>query len=191
MLLVASVRVVFVLIATVVSLIAGVLALYQFAEERRRKAISWRRVDRLVVELVQEIERHNFTPDLIIGVGRGGALIAAMLATNLEGRIELACIDTEVTEDGQGRKHVILRRPESLPAMADRHVLVVVAELYSGQDMRDAINYLDEQHPAEVRTLAVLRGPSSNVRPTFVGVQTTHEPLAPWRLTEAARRGRI
>jgi hypoxanthine phosphoribosyltransferase len=181
----------FVLIATVVSLVAGLIALYQFIEERRRKAISWRRVDKLVAELVEDIEHSSFCPDLILGVGRGGSLIAAMVATNLEGRIELACIDTAVEYDQAGRKHVQLRGPDRLPPLHGRHVLVVVAELYSGQDMRDAINFLDDQKPAELRTLAVLAGPSSNVRPTFVGLETRHEPLAPWRLTDAAKRGRI
>ena len=182
---------VFVWIATVVGLIASLLALYEFAEKRRRKAISWRRIDRIVVELVEEIERGSFNPDLIVGVGRGGALIAAMIATNIEGRIELACIDTDMSHDSAGRKHVHLRSPERLPDLIDRHILVVVAELYSGQDMRDAVNYLEKQGAAQLRTLAVLAGPSSNVRPHFVGVETDHEPLAPWRLTDAARRGRI
>src|ERR1700693_2165678 len=124
----------FILFATLVSLTAASLALYQFVEERRRKAISWRRIDKLVVELVWEIENHNFTPDLIIAVGRGGAVVAAMIATNLEGRIELACIDTEVKEDAHGRKHVHLRRPEIFPGHTGRHVLVGVAELSSCQD---------------------------------------------------------
>jgi hypoxanthine phosphoribosyltransferase len=168
-----------------------VIALYQFVEDRRRKSVSWRRVDRLVVELVAEIERHNFTPDLSLGVGRGGSLVAAMFATNLEGRVELACIDTEVQTDDRGRKHVSLRRPEGLPTLEHRHVLVVVAELYSGQDMRDAINYLDDQGTGSLRTVALLVGPSSNMRPDFIGAQTKHEPLAPWRLTDAAKRGRI
>jgi hypoxanthine phosphoribosyltransferase len=180
-----------VIAATIVSLVAGLIALYQFVEERRRKAISWTRIDKLVIELVAEIEQRSFTPDLILGVGRGGALVAAMIATNLEGRIELACVDTAVEHDPAGRKHVQLREPGRLPPLSGRHVLVVVAELYSGQDMRDAINHLEEQDPAELKTLAVLAGPSSNVRPNFVGLETKHEPLAPWRLTDAAKKGRI
>lgn len=181
----------FVFIATAVSLIAGLIAIWQLVEERRRKAISWRRIDKLVVGLVKEIEERNFDPDLILGVGRGGSLIAAMVATNIEGRVELSCIDTAVEHDEMGRKHVKLRNPERLPDLTGRHVLVVVAELYSGQDMRDAINFLETRKPAELKSLAVLTGPSSNVRPTFVGLQTKHEPRAPWRLTDAAARGRI
>jgi hypoxanthine-guanine phosphoribosyltransferase len=86
---------------------------------------------------------------------------------------------------------VQLREPDRLPSLSGRHVLVIVAELYSGQDMRDAINHLEDQDPAELKTLAVLAGPSSNVSPTFVGLETKHEPLAPWRLTDAAKKGRI
>jgi hypoxanthine phosphoribosyltransferase len=181
----------FIFITTIIGLIGSLIAIWQVLEQRRRKAISWRRIDGLVANLVDEIEQRNFDPDLILGVGRGGALIAAMLATNLEGRIELACVDTDMEVDEAGRKHVQLRGPERLPDMNGRHILLVVAELYSGQDMRDAINYVETHSPAGLKTLAVLAGPSSNVRPTFVGLQTKHEPLAPWRLTDAAKRGRI
>ena len=178
-------------VATLICVPAALVGTWQFVEERRRKAISWRRIDKLIVDLVHEIENENFNPDLIIGVGRGGSLVAAIIATNLEGRIEMACVDTHVKEDPLGRKHVVLRRPGKLPNVRDRHVLVVVAELYSGQDMRDALNYLQKQEPANLRSLAVLVGPSSNVRPSFIGVPTKHQPLAPWRLTDAARKGRI
>jgi hypoxanthine phosphoribosyltransferase len=178
-------------IATLIGVLGSVVAVYQFVEDRRRKAVSWHHVDKLVVELVNEIERRSFAPDLIVGVGRGGALIAAMIATNLEGRIELACVDTEGNFDEAGRKHVLLRHPENLPDVSGKHVLVVVAELYSGQDMRDAIDYLESHNARRIETLAVLAGPSSNVRPDYVGQVTKHEPLAPWRLTDAARHGRI
>jgi hypoxanthine phosphoribosyltransferase len=178
-------------IATFIGVVGSVVAVYQFVEDRRRKAVSWHHVDKLVVELVNEIERRPSAPDLIVGVGRGGALIAAMIATNLEGRIELACVDTEGDFDEAGRKHVVLRHPESLPDVSGKHVLVVVAELYSGQDMRDAIDYLETHGARRIETLAVLAGPSSNVRPDYVGQVTKHEPLAPWRLTDAARHGRI
>jgi uncharacterized protein len=180
---------VFVLIATILGIAASLIAIWQFVEDRRRKAISWRRIDKIVRELVSEVERSTFSPDLIVGVGRGGTLIAAMLATNMEGRIELACIDTEATWDAAGRKHVLLRSPERHPELKGRRVLLVVAELYSGQDMRDAINDLENRGTAELRTLAVLSGPSSNFRPAFVGLETEHEPVAPWRLTDATRGG--
>lgn len=180
-----------IVIATCIGVLGSLIGVYQFVEDRRKKTVSWHHIDKLVVELVIEIERRSFPPDLILGVGRGGALIAAMIATNLEGRIELACMDTEGDFDGAGRKHVKLRHPESLPDLSEKHILVVVAELYSGQDMRDAIDYLEAQGTRRVETLAVLAGPSSNVRPDYVGQVTKHEPLAPWRLTDAARHGRI
>jgi hypoxanthine phosphoribosyltransferase len=181
----------FILVATIVSFAAGSVALFQFVDQHRRKNISWRRVDEQVKDLVTEIERENFTPDLIVGVGRGGTIVAAMIATNLEDRIELACIDTEVEYDTSGRKHVKLRSPEGFPQLEGRHILLVVAELYSGQDLRDAIDYLEHEKCAQVRTLALLSGPSSVVRPHFIGLHTKHEPIAPWRLTETARTKRI
>jgi hypoxanthine phosphoribosyltransferase len=178
-------------IVTAVGTVASVIALYEFAERNRRRAISWKRIDRLVVELISELHRRAFTPDLILGVGRGGTIVAAMIATNLEGRVPLACVDTAEEHDKSGRKQVQLRDPERLPNVTGRQVLVVVAELYSGQDMRAALDYLETRDVAQLRTLAILCGPASVVRPDFVGFHTKHEPRAPWRLTEAGARGRI
>lgn len=176
---------------TIVGTIASIVGLYEFVLKHRRAVIGWRRVDRLVVDLIEEVERRGFTPDLILGVGRGGTIIAAVIATNLEGRIELACVDTHVDHDRSGRKVVTLRHPDRMPPLAGRQVLVVVAELYSGQDMRAALDYLDTQDVAKVQTLAVLCGPASVVRPDYVALHTKHEPRAPWRLTPAGGRGRI
>jgi hypoxanthine phosphoribosyltransferase len=178
---------------SIVGLVASVIALYEFVEKRQRRHVSWRKIEKLVKELLDRLEDDSFSPDLILGVGRGGSIIAAMIATNLPGRIQLACLDTEAFHDEPGRMDVILRRPDLVPPLAGREVLVVVAELYSGQDLRDAVDFVEAQHPRAFKTLTVLTGPGCNIRPHYEGMKTKHEPRAPWRITDAGKRvgGRI
>jgi hypoxanthine-guanine phosphoribosyltransferase len=114
-----------------------------------------------------------------------------MVATNIEGRIPLACVDTELTYDAGGRKHVVVRESHSELDLADQDVLVVVAELYSGQDLAAAIDFVEERNPSSFKTMALLAGPTTVVRPDFCGLQTKHEPMAPWRITAAGKKGRI
>ncbi len=180
-------------ILTGIGTVASLIALYEFLEQRRRRNVSWRKVEQLVRRLIEDIEISSFTPNLILGVGRGGSIIAAMLATNMEGRIQLALLDTEFVHDQPGRKNVILRRPDLVPPLAGRDVLVVVAELYSGQDLRAAVDFVETQGTNCFRSLALLSGPVSVIRPDFNGMKTKHEPLAPWRITDAGKRvgGRI
>jgi uncharacterized protein len=180
-------------VLTGIGTVASLIALYEFLEQRRRRNVSWRKVDQLVIRLIDDIESSSFTPDLILGVGRGGSLIAAMLATNMEGRIQLACLDTEFDHDEPGRKNVILRRTDLVPPLAGRDLLVVVAELYSGQDLRAAVDFVETQGTNCFKSLALLSGPGSVIRPDFNGMTTKHEPLAPWRINNAGKRlgGRI
>jgi hypoxanthine phosphoribosyltransferase len=179
------------LIVTVVGLVSGLIAVYEFAERRRqRHTLRWHEVCKLLVEVIGAVERDRFTPDLILGVGRGGAIVAAMFATNTPGRIPFAVIDTEFAHI-DGRKVVTIRHGEILPDVTGRNVLVVVAELYSGQDMVSATEFVRDHNPASLKTLALLAGPTTVMRPDFCGRHTKHEPMAPWRITEAGRNGRI
>ena len=177
---------------TVIGLVASLVALYEFFEQRRRRDIlRWREANKLLLDMLEKLERDKFNPGLILGVGRGGSIIAAMVATNLEGRIPLACVDTELSYDPGGKKLVVVRHAESAMDLQDYEVLIVVAELYSGQDLVAAIDFVESRGVASFRTMALLSGPTTVVKPDFCGQHTKHEPMAPWRITEAGKKGRI
>jgi hypoxanthine phosphoribosyltransferase len=179
-------------IITLIGVVSGLIALYEFgAKQRKKKVLTWKEVDELLVELIEDVERDRFTPDLVLGVGRGGSLIAAMYATNVVGRIPFDCVDTEVFDDDHGQKQVTIRHGQTLPDVKGLNVLVIVAELYSGKDLAVGIDFVKEREPKEIKTMALLAGPTTIVKPNFCGRKTEHEPLAPWRITEAGKGGRI
>jgi hypoxanthine phosphoribosyltransferase len=175
---------------TVIGVVGSVLAVYQFAEERRRRRrFGWRDVDKLVLRLLKTLEHDEFDPDLVLGVGRGGAIVAGMLAGNL-GQLPLVCIDTESKRD-RGRKQCVIRFPSAVPVLRDKRVLIVVGELYSGEDMRTAMDFVVRRKPESFKTLSLLSHPASVVRPDFVGLETKVPLSAPWRLTENYKNNRI
>src|SRR5690348_6446134 len=72
------------LISLIVSIIAGLVTIgasIKLARERGR--ITWRTVDSATKAMLKEIQTSSFDPEIVVGVGRGGAILAGMLAGNL------------------------------------------------------------------------------------------------------------
>jgi hypoxanthine phosphoribosyltransferase len=178
------------IVVPVLGVIAALIAIHQFVEERKAKrGFSWRDVERLIHKLLDSIRNDDFDPDLVLGVGRGGAIVAGIIAGNM-GRLPLVCIDTESRRE-HGRTHCVIRFPNAVPVLRDKRVLIVVGELYSGEDLRTAMDFVARRKPAGFKTLSLLSHPASIVRPDFVGRETQSPLVAPWRLTDDYKKTRI
>jgi len=175
---------------SVLGVIGGFIAIYQFAQDRRSKrGFTWRDVDKLVLELLDKIRYDQFDPDLVLGVGRGGSVMAGMLAGNL-GHLPLVCIDTESRRD-RGQTYCVIRFPNAVPPLRDRRVLIVVGELWTGEDLRTAMKFVKRRKANEFKTLSLLSHPAAAVRPDFIGRETKTPLTAPWRLTDDYKKTRI
>jgi len=174
----------------VLTTVASATSIYLFADDlRSRRRFGWKQVDRLVLKLIEEMRARGFRPDLVIGVGRGGAIVAAMLAGNM-GHLPLVVLDT-ILEHEEGVSTVTFRFPDSCPPVRDRTVLAVVGELYSGEDLRHAIQFIARRHPRELKTASLLTHPAASVRPEFIGLLSDKPLTAPWRLTDAYKMRRL
>ena len=174
----------------VLSTAASASTVYLFAEEMRsRRRFGWKQVTKLVREMLADMRTRGYTPDLVLGVGRGGSILAGMLAGNM-GHLPLAVLDT-VLEHPRGVSRVEFRFPDSCPALRDKNVLIVVGELYSGEDLRHAIEFVQRRHPREIKTASLLTHPAASVRPDFIGFQSAKPLSAPWRMTDAYKVHRL
>jgi uncharacterized protein len=174
----------------VLSAVASTSTVYLFAEEMRsRRRFGWKQVTKLVRDMLTDMRTSGYTPDLVLGVGRGGSILAGMLAGNM-GHLPLAVLDT-VLEHPHGVSHVKFRFPDCCPALRDKNVLIVVGELYSGEDLRHAIEFVQRRHPREIKTASLLTHPAASVRPDFIGFQSAKPLSAPWRMTDAYKIHRL
>lgn len=174
----------------VIGLVASVVSIYLFAEDlRSRRRFGWKHVEKLVKELIADMGRRGYVPDLILGVGRGGSILAGMLAGNL-GHLPLAVVDT-ILDRSSGTSTASIRYPECCPSLEGKSVLIVVGELYSGEDLRHGIEFAKERNPREIKTATLLTHHAASVRPDFVGMQTDKPLTAPWRISEQYRQKRL
>ncbi|ERR1700722_265077 len=178
------------LLVIIVTVVGSATSIYLFGEEMRsRRSFGWKHMEKLVRKLIAEIHHRDYTPDLVLGVGRGGAILAGMLAGNLDG-VPLAVVDT-IIDHSTGTSSAKIRYPESCPSLKDKSVLIVVGELYSGEDLRQGVEFAKRRHPREIRTATLLTHPAASVRPDFVGQQTDKPLTAPWRLTDRYKEHRV
>jgi hypoxanthine phosphoribosyltransferase len=170
--------------------VASVVSIYLFAEEMRsRRRFGWKQVAALVRKMLAEMQSQGYEPDLVLGVGRGGSILAGMLAGNL-GHLPLAVLDT-VIDHSEGISKVTFRFPDSCPTLHDQRLLVVVGELYSGEDLRHAIEFVRQRHPHEVKTASLLTHPAASVRPDFIGLESSKPLSAPWRISDQYKVKRV
>lgn len=180
-------------IVTAIGVVSGVIALVEFGiNARKRKALSWADTQPLIDDVVKRIEQdREELPDVVLGIGRGGILVAALMAQRLSEDIEIVLADTDSTSRSHGRVRVSMRYPDQVPDLTGKRVLIVVGELYKGLDLDAALDFVEDRGASEIRTLGLLVGPTTIVQPDSCGLATKHAPLAPWRLNAHGRGDRL
>jgi hypoxanthine phosphoribosyltransferase len=174
----------------ILTTVASAVSIYLFAQDvRSRRRFGWKQVEKLVREMLAEMSSRGYTPDLVLGVGRGGAILAGMLAGNM-GHLPLAVLDT-ILDRSSGVSRADIRYPDCCPDMEGRSVLIVVGELYSGEDLRQGIDFVRSRSPREIKTASLLTHPAASVNPDFVGLRSAKPLSAPWRMTDAYKLHRL
>lgn len=161
--------------------------LAQYLRDRGR--LTWRVVGGAMRHVLDEMNKVDYRPDLIIGVGRGGAIVGGMLAGNL-GHVPLFVVDT-ILDRSKKVSQALVRYPTLCPDLSGLSVLLAVGELYSGEDLRSAAEYVETLGPVEIRTMSLFSHPAASIRPDYVGRMTNRPLDAPWRITEVYRTKRL
>lgn len=158
------------------------------------RTISWRRVEEAAAKLFSIIRRSGYTPDLIVGIGRGGLITAGLLAARFRqskeyrmSMIPVAAIDRFYLKVEGRRKSVRFSGFHSLD-IYDKQILVVNADTYTGSTLGNAKRVLEWDRPKTVKTGTLFaftkRAKSPPQDPDFWGEQLSESqrrrPL-PWR----------
>ncbi|MFC0530974.1 phosphoribosyltransferase [Phytohabitans kaempferiae] len=184
MIIIDNISIVVGIFASIVTILASV----NFVRERT--GISWKTVDTCTKQTITAIQQSGFHPELVVGVGRGGAILAGMLAGNL-GHVPLFVVDT-VLDRSDGMSTVHVRFPNLLPDLDGKRVLLAVGELYSGEDLRAVLQTIKATSPtAQIKTVSLFTHPATSIKPDFVGRETRQPLSAPWRMSDVYRARRL
>jgi len=146
--------------------------------------MDWDLFDDLAKRLAQKIQESGYGPDFIVGLARGGWVLARVLCDFL-GVKDLISLKVEhwgvtATPDGKAR----LKYPFHID-LSGRQVLVVDDIIDTGESMRLATEYVRKLNPVEVRTATLRHIEGSKFVPDYFSDEITWRwVIFPWNFTE-------
>ncbi len=133
------------------SVLGGVVSFWTIIKWLRPlKKISWRNVEKGIKQLKEDLIRSNYYPTLIVGIGRGGSIVGALLSGSL-GNVPIVVIDRVYDWTEQGRKEGFCENIRITKNI--QRVLLVSGELHSGNTAKKYIEYFRSMGADEIKML--------------------------------------
>jgi hypoxanthine phosphoribosyltransferase len=146
--------------------------------------MDWELFYKLARKVGDNINESDYKPDVIVGLARGGWVLARVLCDFVEVK-DLISLKVEhwgvtATPDGTAKlKH------EINVDLSGKKILVVDDITDTGESMRVAVDYIKSLEPAEVRTASLLHLKCAKFRSDYVGEELTWIwVIFPWNFTE-------
>ena len=138
--------------------------------------MSWEEVEGICRGVALEAAR-NFSPDVVVGIAKGGLIPATMIASIL--RVDLyPCIVTR-----RRRGEIVSDRPRVVVSVSEKvfgqRVLIVDEMVVTGETMRMVTTECKKERAKMVKT-AVLWASSESWKPTWYGMETAGFIMFPW-----------
>jgi hypoxanthine phosphoribosyltransferase len=148
------------------------------------EVMDWNLFYNLAREVAKKINGSGYKPELIVGLARGGWVLARILC-DLIGVKDLVSLKVEhwgvtATPDGKAK----LKYPLKVD-LDGKKVLIVDDITDTGESMRVAVEYIKSLNPSEVRTAALRHITSSKFKPDYFGEEMDWRwVIFPWNFTE-------
>jgi len=146
--------------------------------------MSWDLFQRLARRAARKIKESKFQPDIIVGLARGGWVLARVLCDHI-GVKDLVSLKVEhwgvtATPDGKAS----LKYPFTMD-LAGRRALVVDDITDTGESMRISVEYVQTLNPREIRTAALRHISGSKFVPDYYAEEISWRwVIFPWNYVE-------
>ena len=151
------------------------------------KVLSWKDVDKCSVKVIKKIREDGLKPDVIVTIGRGGAIFGAILSGNASAHkdkhkktnIPILGVD-RIYEWENNCRHEIPNKMVSFEPLAGKKVLLVAGDILSGGTMKFHFEQLENVGVEEIRTACIVKGSSSTLHPDYFGREILADFRMPW-----------
>ena len=146
--------------------------------------MDWNYFYKLAREVANKINSSGYKPDIIVGLARGGWVLARILC-DFVGIKDLVSLKVEhwgvtATPDGTAK----LKHPLNVD-LTGKKVLVVDDITDTGESMRVTVEYLKSLNPSEIRTASLQHLTCAKFKADYVGeVLPWRWVIFPWNFTE-------
>ncbi len=156
----------------------------------RIKSFSWKDVDRLSKKLIEKIIHDGYCPEVIVGIGRGGAIVGAILSGNLKfkkennesekkGHIHFLGVD-RIYEWKNNVRFEVDNKMVSLDRLAGKRVLLVAGDVMAGNTVNFFINKLKQAQVASIKTACLVKSTSSTHAVSYYAREIPSRFRMPW-----------
>jgi len=148
------------------------------------EAPSWDEIYQMLLDLAQQIRKDQYTPEIIVGVSRGGWPPARVMSDLLQNP-NLANMKVEFYKDiGVRNKKPRITQPVTVEVVGKR-VLVVDDVSDTGHSLRIVANHLRRKPVKEIRVCTIYMKPQSIFPPDYYARTTRKWIIFPWERLEA------
>jgi hypoxanthine phosphoribosyltransferase len=148
---------------------------------------TWSQIFDMLFSQAQKIQNQSYTPDVVVGIARGG-IISARILTDLLETPQLEILQIEYyTGINQTQLKPNLKQPLSFN-FAGKKTLIVDDIADSGESLELAQTHLQERGAKEIKTATLFKKPFSTIIPDFYEKQTGHWVVFPWDTKETLRK---
>nr|WP_319473698.1 phosphoribosyltransferase family protein [uncultured Sphaerochaeta sp.] len=154
-----------------------------------QKTFSWKDFDRQVKSIIRQMRKDGFYPDIIVSIGRGGAIVGATISGNLHHCERKAPKDSEnitilgcdrVYEWKNGQRIEVGNAMVDFSPITGKKVLVVASDVMTGGTMKRFLEQLREVNPSVIRTSCLVKGVTASFSPDYVGKVIPGDFKMPW-----------
>lgn len=146
------------------------------------RRLSWKRAQRAASRIAEQMAVHGFSPTLIVGIGRGGAIMGALISGCLGHRPLLVVDRKYVWKEGRRMDDMILRM--RIPLNLIEKTLLVSGETHSGNTMRMYYEHFQDIGAKEIRRAAFYYREGSTEPIEYIGFKTSKDLLMPWMFSK-------
>lgn len=152
----------------------------------RRGKLSWQKIEKDVFKLKDKmVADRNYRPNYIVCVGRAGAFVGGLLSHQFDPPvipIIVLTFDYKIKKQRNGE--IILQEPVFLSCGEIKeelkNVLVLGADVISGQTMRKCLEVLAVRKVRGIKTACLYRSSHAEVTPTYFVEKCSARPYYPW-----------
>lgn len=135
-------------------------------------APDWEEIYEMCIKLSEKIKQSGFSPDIIIGVARGGWIPARLISDFLDNP-NIASIRIQFYEEvGKTGAKPIITQPVST-SIKGKKVLAVDDVADTGESLKTLYSHLKEKGAAEIKIATLHVKPKSSFQPDFYIKETS------------------
>lgn len=167
-----------------IGLVSGIIGIVSFAwwlydKLQPYQRITWKKTQKYSREIAERTTAQGFSPSLIMGIGRGGAIFGSMLSGTL-GHRPLVVIDRQYEWTDKGRVEDMVFSVK-IPKEYLQRVLLVAGEAHSGGTMKRYYEYLKGLGAQDIRRAVLFFEEGCPINIEYYGIKSNRKNVRlPW-----------